>query len=113
MSHSVRGGPDWRANVGASGAVWSRIASTAGLAGGTSLALGGCVPVVPFRTPRRTPQEAPPMRTLSLITALTALTFSAGALAAQSTSQQPASKPAMNQTSAVHMKQDTTTKKAS
>jgi peptidoglycan hydrolase-like protein with peptidoglycan-binding domain len=50
------------------------------------------------------------MRTFSLVTALAALTFSAGALAAQSTSQQPASKPAMNQASAVHVKQDTTKK---
>jgi hypothetical protein len=44
------------------------------------------------------------MRTFSLVTALAALTFSAGALAAQTPSQQPASKPAMNQTSAVHVK---------
>jgi len=51
------------------------------------------------------------MRTFSLVTALAALTFSAGALAAQSTStQQPASKPTMNQASAVHVKQDSTKK---
>jgi peptidoglycan hydrolase-like protein with peptidoglycan-binding domain len=50
------------------------------------------------------------MRTFSLVTALAALTFSAGALAAQTPSQQPASKPAMNQTSAVHVKQDSTKK---
>jgi peptidoglycan hydrolase-like protein with peptidoglycan-binding domain len=52
------------------------------------------------------------MRTFSLAAALAALTFSAGALAAQSTSQPPASKPAMSQTSAVHVKQDTTKKAA-
>lgn len=53
------------------------------------------------------------MRTLPLITAMAALTLSAGALAAQSTStQQPATKPAMNQTPAVHVKQDTTKKAA-
>ncbi|HKT59190.1 MAG TPA: peptidoglycan-binding domain-containing protein [Gemmatimonadales bacterium] len=52
------------------------------------------------------------MRTLPLVTALAALTFSAGALAAQSTStsQQPASKPTMNQAPAVHVKSDTTKK---
>jgi peptidoglycan hydrolase-like protein with peptidoglycan-binding domain len=50
------------------------------------------------------------MRTFSLVTALAALTFSAGALAAQTPSQQPATKPAMNQTSAVHVKQDSTKK---
>lgn len=52
------------------------------------------------------------MRTFSLAAALTALTLSAGALAAQSTSQQPATKPAMNQSSAVHVKQDSTKKAA-
>lgn len=51
------------------------------------------------------------MRTLSLVTALAALTLSAGALAAQSTSTQPpATKPTMNQAPAVHVKQDTTKK---
>jgi peptidoglycan hydrolase-like protein with peptidoglycan-binding domain len=54
------------------------------------------------------------MRTLALVTAMAALTLSAGALAAQSTSTQPpATKPAMNQTPAVHVKQDTTKKAAS
>jgi peptidoglycan hydrolase-like protein with peptidoglycan-binding domain len=49
------------------------------------------------------------MRTLALITAMAALTLSAGALAAQSTSTQPpATKPTMNQAPAVHVKQDTT-----
>ena len=52
------------------------------------------------------------MRTFSLVAALAALTFSAGALAAQSTSQ-PAAKPAMNASSAVHVKQDSTKKAAS
>jgi peptidoglycan hydrolase-like protein with peptidoglycan-binding domain len=52
------------------------------------------------------------MRTFSLAAALTALTLSASALAAQSTSQQPATKPAMNQSSAVHVKQDSTKKAA-
>jgi peptidoglycan hydrolase-like protein with peptidoglycan-binding domain len=51
------------------------------------------------------------MRTLALVTAMTALTLSAGALAAQSTStQQPAAKPTMSQTPAVHVKSDTTKK---
>jgi peptidoglycan hydrolase-like protein with peptidoglycan-binding domain len=50
------------------------------------------------------------MRTYSLVAALAALTLSAGALAAQSTSQ-PASKPAMS-SSAVHVKQDSTKKAA-
>ena len=50
------------------------------------------------------------MRKLALVTAVAALTLSAGALAAQSTStQQPASKPAMSQ-SAPHVKSDTTKK---
>ena len=50
------------------------------------------------------------MRKLALVTAVAALTLSAGALAAQSTStQQPAGKPAMNQ-SAPHAKADTTKK---
>ena len=54
------------------------------------------------------------MRTLALVTAMAALTLSAGALAAQSTStQQPATKPTMDQSSAVHVKQDTTKKAAS
>jgi len=54
------------------------------------------------------------MRTLALITAMAALTLSAGALAAQSTSTQPpATKPSMSQTPAVHMKSDTTKKAAS
>jgi peptidoglycan hydrolase-like protein with peptidoglycan-binding domain len=52
------------------------------------------------------------MRTFSLAAALTALTLSASALAAQSTSPQPATKPAMNQSSAVHVKQDSTKKAA-
>jgi peptidoglycan hydrolase-like protein with peptidoglycan-binding domain len=52
------------------------------------------------------------MRTFSLAAALTALTLSASALAAQSTSQQPATKPAMSQSSAVHVKQDSTKKAA-
>lgn len=53
------------------------------------------------------------MRTLSLVAAMAALTLSAGALAAQSTSTQPpAAKPTMNQTPAVHVKQDTTKKAA-
>ena len=52
------------------------------------------------------------MRTFSLAAALTALALSASALAAQSTSQQPATKPAMNQSSAVHVKQDSTKKAA-
>jgi peptidoglycan hydrolase-like protein with peptidoglycan-binding domain len=52
------------------------------------------------------------MRTFSLAAALTALTLSASVLAAQSTSQQPASKPAMNQSSTVHVKQDSTKKAA-
>ena len=52
------------------------------------------------------------MRTFSLVAALAALTVSASALAAQSTSQQPATKPAMNQSSTVHVKQDTTKKAA-
>jgi peptidoglycan hydrolase-like protein with peptidoglycan-binding domain len=52
------------------------------------------------------------MRTFSLAAALTALTLSASALAAQSTSQQPATKPAMNQSSTVHVKQDSTKKTA-
>jgi peptidoglycan hydrolase-like protein with peptidoglycan-binding domain len=53
------------------------------------------------------------MRTLALVTAMAALTLSAGALAAQSTStQQPAAKPTMNQAPAVHVKQDTTKKAA-
>jgi peptidoglycan hydrolase-like protein with peptidoglycan-binding domain len=52
------------------------------------------------------------MRSLSLVAAMTALTLSAGALAAQSTSnQQPASKSTMNQAS-VHATQDTTKKAA-
>jgi len=50
------------------------------------------------------------MRTLALVTAMAALTLSAGALAAQSTSTPPATKPTMNQTPAVHVKQDTTKK---
>ena len=53
------------------------------------------------------------MRTFSLAAALTALTLSASVLAAQSTSQQPATKPAMSQSSAVHVKQDSTKKAAS
>jgi peptidoglycan hydrolase-like protein with peptidoglycan-binding domain len=54
------------------------------------------------------------MRTLSLVTALAALTLSAGALAAQSTSTQPpATKPTMNQAPAVHVRQDTTKKAVS
>ena len=53
------------------------------------------------------------MRTLALVTAMAALTFSAGALAAQSTStQQPATKPTMNQAPAMHVKSDTTKKTA-
>lgn len=52
------------------------------------------------------------MRTFSLAAALTALTLSASTLAAQSTSQQPATKPAMSQSSAVHVKQDSTKKAA-
>ena len=53
------------------------------------------------------------MRTLALVTAMAALTLSAGALAAQTTStQQPATKPSMSQTPAVHVKQDTTKKAA-
>jgi peptidoglycan hydrolase-like protein with peptidoglycan-binding domain len=52
------------------------------------------------------------MRTLSLVAAMAALTFSAGALAAQSTSTPPATKPTMSQTPAVHVKQDTTKKAA-
>jgi putative peptidoglycan binding protein len=53
------------------------------------------------------------MRTLALVTAMAALTLSAGALAAQSTStQQPATKPSMSQTPAVHVKSDTTKKAA-
>lgn len=52
------------------------------------------------------------MRTFSLAAALTVLTLSASALAAQSTSQQPATKPAMNQSSTVHVKQDSTKKAA-
>ena len=51
------------------------------------------------------------MRTCSFVAALAALTLSASALAAQSTSQQPAAKPAMN-SSAVHVKQDSTKKAA-
>ena len=50
------------------------------------------------------------MRTFSLAAALTVLTLSASALAAQSTSQQPATKPTMNQSSSVHVKQDSTKK---
>ena len=54
------------------------------------------------------------MRTLALVTAMAALTLSAGALAAQSTSTQPpAAKPTMNQAPAVHVKQDTTKNAAS
>jgi peptidoglycan hydrolase-like protein with peptidoglycan-binding domain len=52
------------------------------------------------------------MRTYSLVAALAALTLSASALAAQSTSQQPATKPAMNQSSTMHVKQDSTKKAA-
>jgi peptidoglycan hydrolase-like protein with peptidoglycan-binding domain len=52
------------------------------------------------------------MRTYSLVAALAALTLSASIRAAQSTSQQPASKPAMNQSSTVHVKQDSTKKAA-
>jgi peptidoglycan hydrolase-like protein with peptidoglycan-binding domain len=53
------------------------------------------------------------MRKLALVTAVAALTLSAGAMAAQSTStQQPAAKPTMNQTSATHVKQDSTKKAA-
>jgi len=53
------------------------------------------------------------MRTLALVTAMAALTLSAGALAAQSTSTPPpATKPTMSQTPAVHVKQDTTKKAA-
>jgi peptidoglycan hydrolase-like protein with peptidoglycan-binding domain len=51
------------------------------------------------------------MRKLALVAAMTALTLSTGVLAAQSTStQQPASKPTMNQAPAVHVKADTTKK---
>jgi ribosomal protein S4 len=52
------------------------------------------------------------MRTFSLVAALAALTFSASAMAAQSTSPKPATKPAMSQSSAVHVKQDSTKKAA-
>jgi peptidoglycan hydrolase-like protein with peptidoglycan-binding domain len=49
------------------------------------------------------------MRTLSLLAGMLAMCLSAGALSAQSTStQQPASKPSMKQSSAVHVAQDTT-----
>ena len=52
------------------------------------------------------------MRTFSLAAALTVLTLSASALAAQSTSQQPATKPTMNHSSSVQVKQDSTKKAA-
>src|SRR5690242_1586046 len=114
-SHSGRGGPDWRANGGARAAVFDIISIASAITGvrrwhiacPSGMRSRGSIPDTATYS-----QEVLPMRTFSLAAALTALTLSASALAAQSTSPQPATKPAMNQSSAVHVKQDSTKKAA-